>query len=764
MLTRSSILLLSLSLMMPFLGLGQKTSLSIKPKITTRAIVVGVSDYAEISDLEFAHRDAEAFADFLRAETSWKVEPENLHLLLNEEATMPKFHKAMKWLVAETKPKDRTIIYFSGHGDVEGSVGGRLGYLLLHNSPPVDYPLGGACPVEYLDAMIATLSQDKQSEVILITDACRSGKLAGSENNGPGLTNQAIGENFGEVIKIMSCAKDQYSLEHKDWGGGRGLFSYHLINGLTGLADEDEDEKIFIYELSDYLPRQVRKVSRQYGELQIPIVIGPQEVALNTVDTNQLFDLYAELAAEEGQTISMAPARKGGTEQLSELNAGLATEEGQTMGMSPAHKGGTEQIDSSFFRLLEQFNSSLGQGHLLYPTEASAYATLQQLQSYSSFDSLLNVATNNLAVALQEEAQVALNSYLKTPSKELAKRWRQSNVYQFYPEYLDLAADLLGEKDYFFQDLRARANYFRGINIRLLGEKTKDQQKLQEALDIQVGALETQPNSGHTLNEVGYILFLLDRKAEAVDYFRQAAEAVPSWVLPQSNLAESYRKLGKYAEAETAALKAVALDSTLAMAVNNLGLIYFMQERDAEAKVQFDKAVIKDPTYAATYFNLASWHYFYQQYDLAETNAQKYIALQANDAGGYQMLGRIYRAWKKPQQGAAAFQKSLDLNPAFDLALYNFAALQYEQGLYQEAIELLLRYKALDPSDTDVHWLLLCCYALQENYDKALSTLTVLLEDLKFDDQESLESDDDLKQLRALAEYQALIKRYFPDK
>ena len=738
MLTRFSILLFCFSLLNPLLSLGQKNTLSIKPKVTTRAIVVGVSDYAEISDLEFAHRDAAAFADFLQAETNWKVEPENLQLLLNEEATMPQFHKAMKWLVAETKPKDRTIIYFSGHGDVEGSVGGRLGYLLLHNSPPVDYPLGGACPIEYLDAMIATLSQDKESEVILITDACRSGKLAGSDNDGPKLTNESIGKSFGEVIKIMSCAKDQYSLEHEDWGGGRGLFSYHLINGLIGLADEDEDELIYIYELSDYLRREVRRVSRQYGELQIPIISGPQEVALNTIDKTQLFALNAELAVDEGQPIGMAPA--------------------------PARKGGAQQVDSSFFRLLAAFNNTVDQGHLLYPEEASAYAILQQLQAYPTFDSLLNVATNDLAAALQEEAQVALNSYLKTPSKELAKRWTKSDVYQHYPEYLDLAAELLGEADFFYQDLRSRAHYFRGINIRLLGEKNNDKEQLQQALATQQEALKDQPNTGHTLNEVGYLLFLLDRKVEALDYFRQAVEVAPTWVLPYSNLAEAYRKLGKYAEAEMAALKAVSLDSTLAMAINNLGLILFLQDRDDEAKIQFEKAVTADPSYAPTYFNLASWHYYYKQYVLAETNGLQYISRQPDDPEGYQLLGRTYRAWKKYEMSAEAFQKSLDLKPDFDLALYNFAALQYEQGLYQEAIDLLLKYEALDPGDTDVHWLLLCCYTLQSNFEQALSTLSKLLVDLKFDDLNSLESEDNLELLRALPEYQALIKRHFPDK
>ncbi|MCK6694002.1 MAG: hypothetical protein L6Q97_18115, partial [Thermoanaerobaculia bacterium] len=37
------------------------------PKGTTRAVVVGISDYqdADIPDLKYAHKDAEAFANFL---------------------------------------------------------------------------------------------------------------------------------------------------------------------------------------------------------------------------------------------------------------------------------------------------------------------------------------------------------------------------------------------------------------------------------------------------------------------------------------------------------------------------------------------------------------------------------------------------------------------------------------------------------------------------------------------------------------------------
>jgi hypothetical protein len=34
---------------------------------TTRAVVIGISDYQNLPDLQFAHRDAEAFAAFLQS-------------------------------------------------------------------------------------------------------------------------------------------------------------------------------------------------------------------------------------------------------------------------------------------------------------------------------------------------------------------------------------------------------------------------------------------------------------------------------------------------------------------------------------------------------------------------------------------------------------------------------------------------------------------------------------------------------------------------
>ncbi|MBK9017582.1 MAG: hypothetical protein IPM82_28020 [Saprospiraceae bacterium] len=45
----------------------------------------------------------------------------------------------------------------------------------------------------------------KQGEVVVITDACRAGKLAGSSINGAQLTSANLAKQFADEVKILSC-------------------------------------------------------------------------------------------------------------------------------------------------------------------------------------------------------------------------------------------------------------------------------------------------------------------------------------------------------------------------------------------------------------------------------------------------------------------------------------------------------------------------------------------------------------------------------
>lgn len=715
---------------------AQNTAFQAVKRSTTRALVVGVSDYAQISDLDYAHRDAAVFADFLTTNSKQKVAPGNIRLLTNEEATMGTFEKAMKWLVAESQADDRVIIYFSGHGDVEKSEEGLMGFLLLHNSPPVNYPIGGACPIEYLDQTIATLTEEKKAQVVLITDACRSGKLAGSAIGGPRLINSVLFDRLEKIVKIMSCDSDQYSLEDELWGEGRGLFSYHLVNGLMGLADEDENGDIFLYEIEDYIRKKVRNDSRLLGKLQIPKVRGNPETRINRVDKERLavFDVEKGLVA----------------------HAPVSIEKTKSTTVS--------QVDSNYLPVLKALEQAILVGHLMFPEEGAAVSSYQELAQFTGIDSIQAAAKNNLIAALQDEAQLALNAYVTSPARELANRWVNDPRYRYYPQYLFQAAELAGPTDFFYRDLLARANYFKGVELRLQAERSKNTALLEQAFSYQEKSLEYKPKTAHVFNEMGALYAAKEECDQAISFFQRAHEEAPSWVLPLSNLAECYRDIEDYEAAELTAKLAIEKDSFLVLSQYNLGVIYLYQNRYDEAKSLFLKAIQLAPNYGDAYYNLGRVYYKQEDFSNAATNFSRCVQIKPRDAQAYMALGTAYRQMGEMDQARTAYKKCLQLNPTHLYGLYNLALLEHKSSNYSRAISLFERYRTLEPDDPDVYYDLTCAHTLNGDYPKALATLTELLDRLAYKNIEALEEDSDLEALWPLQAYKDLIKKHFPDK
>ncbi|MCB0535736.1 MAG: caspase family protein, partial [Saprospiraceae bacterium] len=209
-----------LLLMIAFLPFSMPAQIgAMANKDTTRAVIVGISDYQDegIPPLRFAHRDALAMADFLQSTSGGNVAPEHIKLLMNKDATRGEVTTAFYWLDEETQPGDRAIIYFSGHGDTENKFRMPQGYLLAYDAKPSNYMGSGALRVSDLQLIVQGLSL-KDVEVILITDACRAGHLAGSDQGGVIATNEGLAKIFTNGVKILSCEPAQASLESENWG------------------------------------------------------------------------------------------------------------------------------------------------------------------------------------------------------------------------------------------------------------------------------------------------------------------------------------------------------------------------------------------------------------------------------------------------------------------------------------------------------------------------------------------------------------------
>jgi len=93
--------------------------------------------------------------------------------------------------------------------------------------------------------------------------------------------NQAIEEDvvviqnltdIGEDVCVISASRDrEFSQEGREWGGGHGVFSYYLIEGLKGAADYDRSGTVSMGEVAVYVSQQVRRATRNS---QNPIVSG----------------------------------------------------------------------------------------------------------------------------------------------------------------------------------------------------------------------------------------------------------------------------------------------------------------------------------------------------------------------------------------------------------------------------------------------------------------------------------------------------------
>src|SRR5437868_14382162 len=100
----------------------------------------------------------------------------------------------------------------------------------------------------------------KNVKVILISDACRSGKLTGGAH-GAELTLTTLSSRFKNTVKILSCGPGELSEERKFRDGGHGVFTYYLLQALYGLCDDDNNNIVTKKEIDKYLRDKVAKAT-----------------------------------------------------------------------------------------------------------------------------------------------------------------------------------------------------------------------------------------------------------------------------------------------------------------------------------------------------------------------------------------------------------------------------------------------------------------------------------------------------------------------
>lgn len=243
-------------------------------KGTRWALVVGVSQHEHLppqAQLRFAHRDAEAFAAFLRSREGGALPASHIKLLTDGNATLAALRAALHtWLVQSAEPDDIVYVFFAGHGVVAER---GEAFFVAHDSDPQNLHATGLTFAEVESALTRQL---RASLVIFAADACHAGQLGWTSftpntpgNSGPALENLAQGDR--SILKLLASRPSERSFEDERWDGGHGIFTHSLLEALRGRADRDGDRTVRASEAIDFV---AQNVPAQTATQQNPRVAG----------------------------------------------------------------------------------------------------------------------------------------------------------------------------------------------------------------------------------------------------------------------------------------------------------------------------------------------------------------------------------------------------------------------------------------------------------------------------------------------------------
>ncbi|MGD0360183.1 MAG: tetratricopeptide repeat protein [Bryobacteraceae bacterium] len=478
------------------------------------ALVVGIADYQDpkVPKLHYSERDAQSMFDVLISPEGGNYHRENVHLLIGAKATLANLRGELEqWLPGKAKDGDRVLIYFAGHAFLAETDGYLAPYDIdLHRMKST-----GLAMRELSKAVGEIHAKDK----ILLTDSCHSGAIRPEDLQD---INHDLIQLDKSLFSLTASRDREVSYESAGWGGGHGIFTYYVVEGLQGEADENGDGIVTADELQDYVRRTVREATSGRPGLT------PQNptVGQASYDPNMLLAYVPSRAkpgvpppAKEGALIfesnmdgtevfldgkSVGVVNKGKTLSLPGLAPGTHTVQGVKMGYEP--DGPREET--------------------VYPgrdTTVSIKIMIARRRNHAAVDSL-DKGMGFYKKGFEENYKKAVVDFQKALDLD--------------PDYSQAALYLARAYNALFDEANAE-KYFR------------------RAIAIDPDYLEAHASFGGMLLDTG-------NTDEAIRQFETVIQRDPNNVLALTNLAQAYRMKELYADSIQSARKAVKLGPELA--------------------------------------------------------------------------------------------------------------------------------------------------------------------------------------------------------
>lgn len=225
---------------------------------------------------EAASADATALYDFLRSPAAvGGVRSSNMTLLVDAHATAAGIRAALADLKERSSPGDVVLVFIAGaaypmfgsHPDSGRAILLAADYHRAALSPGEGWvridSMPGAVP---LDEIGRALADVPARQLMLFVDASRMRFTLRSDTGEVSLVAPvdvlAHGRRSDGGFAFFNAGSlGQVSQVRKWWDGRHGVFTFYLLRGLRGAADEDGDRVVTLDELMEYTRREVRELT-----------------------------------------------------------------------------------------------------------------------------------------------------------------------------------------------------------------------------------------------------------------------------------------------------------------------------------------------------------------------------------------------------------------------------------------------------------------------------------------------------------------------
>jgi len=205
--------------------------------------------------------DAGDVAGILTSDAYCGYRAENVHLLLDEQATLARIRTALRAVAEASQPNDTVVIFFSGHGARLGNSASRHSVL-----SPVEFDLRtpgitGLSETEFSSALRRIPAQ----RLLVLIDACHSGGAASfkASEQGEGLrlgysekSLARLAEGTGRVL-IASSRATEISLVLDN--ARNSVFTSKLLEALRGEGPTSGDGVIRVFDVFNHVATMVKR-------------------------------------------------------------------------------------------------------------------------------------------------------------------------------------------------------------------------------------------------------------------------------------------------------------------------------------------------------------------------------------------------------------------------------------------------------------------------------------------------------------------------